>query len=361
MKYYSPKKIDQKEATYNVVFGERSNGKTFALLRKGIKAFHDTKKQMGYVRRWKEDLTGRRAATLFNGVVEAGEVAKLTEGEYTGITYYAGKWYLCNFDENNKAIYNDADLFCYAFALSDMEHNKSTSYPNIDLIVFDEFLTNSLYLQDEFVIFMNTISTIVRRRDGVKIYMLGNTVNKFCPYFKEMGLTNIAKMEQGTIDVYRYGSSPLKVAVEYCAATEVDKDSDSHKYFAFNNPKLSMITGGAWELAIYPHIPVKYKPKDVLAIFFIDFSDQIFQCEVVGIDDLYFVYIHQKTTPIKNHDDLVYCLEPNVKPNYNRSVYKPVNKLQTRIKWFFDNDKVFYQDNHVGDAVANYLKYCKRI
>lgn len=361
MKYYSPANIDKKDATYGVIFGERSNGKTFALLKKGIKNFIDNKKQMGYIRRWKEDLTGRRAATLFNGIVEAGEVERISKGEYTGIQYFAGKWYLCNYDDKGKAVYNDSDLLCYAFALSDMEHNKSTSYPEIDLIVFDEFLTNSLYLQDEFVIFMNTVSTIVRRREGVKIYMLGNTVNKFCPYFKEMGLNNIAKMEQGTIDVYRYGNSSLKVAVEYCAATESDKDSESHKYFAFNNPKLSMITGGAWELAIYPHCPLKYKPKDVMATYFIDFSDQIFQCEIVNVDDVYFTYIHAKTTPIKNEDDLVYCLEPNVKPTYNRSVYKPVNKFQSRVKWFFDNDKVFYQDNHVGDAISNYLKYCRRI
>ena len=32
-------------------------------------------------------------------------------------------------------------------------------------------------------------------------------------------------------------------------------------YFAFNNPKLQMITSGAWEMAIYPHNKVKYKPK----------------------------------------------------------------------------------------------------
>lgn len=361
MKYFSPTKIDQKDATYSVIFGERSNGKTFALLRKGIKLFYETKKQTGYVRRWKEDLTGRRAATLFNGVVEAGEVAKLTNGEYTGVNYYAGKWYLCNYGEDGKAIYNDSDLFCYAFALSDMEHNKSTSYPNVDLVIFDEFLTNSVYLQDEFVIFMNTISTIVRRREGVKIYMLGNTVNKFCPYFKEMGLNNIAKQEQGTIDVYHYGKSTLKVAVEYCTATESNKDSESHKYFAFNNPKLTMITGGAWELSIYPHLPCKYKPKDILFTFFIDFSDQLFQCECINVGEMYFIYIHQKTTPLKNDDDLVYSLEPNASPYYNRSVFKPVNKAQERIRWFFQHDKVVYQDNHVGDAINNFLKYCKRI
>lgn len=361
MKYYSTKKIDAKNATYNVIFGERSNGKTYALLKKGVLNWVKTKKQMAYVRRWKEDLTGRRAQQLFAGLVENGEISRLTNGEFSGICYWAGKWYMCNYDEKGKAVYSDSDIICFAFALSDGEHNKSTSYPNIDLIVFDEFLTNSLYLQDEFVAFMNTISTIVRRREDVKIYMLGNTVNKFCPYFKEMGLTNIQKMEQGTIDIYGYGNSSLKVAVEYCASTAPDKNSESHKYFAFNNPKLSMITGGAWELAIYPHLPHKYKPKDILLTYFIEFSDQIFQCEVIQIGNDCFTYIHLKTTPIKNEDDLVYSLEYNVKPTYNRSVFKPVNKTQERIKWFFVHDKVFYQDNHVGDAINNYLKYCRKV
>ena len=80
MKYYSTNKIDAKNATYNVIFGERSNGKTYALLKKGVKNFLKNKKQMAYVRRWKEDLTGRRAATLFSGLVENGEVSKLSNG-----------------------------------------------------------------------------------------------------------------------------------------------------------------------------------------------------------------------------------------------------------------------------------------
>ncbi|MFV3037454.1 phage DNA encapsidation protein, partial [Klebsiella pneumoniae] len=99
-------------------------------------------------------------------------------------------------------------------------HDKSTSFPDIDLIIFDEFLTNRLYLNDEFILFMNTVSTIVRRREDVKIYMLGNTVNKYCPYFAEMGLEHIPKMTQGTIDVYAYGNSDLTVAVEYCKSPD---------------------------------------------------------------------------------------------------------------------------------------------
>lgn len=360
MKYYSTNAIDKKNAVYNVIFGERSNGKTYALLLKGLKEYVKTGKQLAYVRRWKEDITGRRASQLFASIIENGEVEKATKGEFTGIYYYAGKYYLCTYGENGKPIYGEQDLIAFAFSLTDGEHNKSVSYPNVGLIIFDEFLTNKLYLNDEFVHFMNTVSTIVRKREDVKIYMLGNTVNKFCPYFKEMGLEHIQKMKQGTIDVYAYGNSLLTVAVEYCKSIDNGNKLESNKYFAFNNPKLEMITGGAWELNIYPHLPFKYSNKNIMLTYFIEFNDNIYQCEIINVGDEYFTYIHAKTTPIKNDDDLVYSLEYNVKRNYNRSVFNPASNIQKKILYFFIHDKVFYQDNNVGDAISNYLKICKR-
>ena len=358
--YYNTQKIDKKNATYNVIFGERSNGKTYALLLKSIKAYFKDGSQFAYVRRWKEDITGRRAQRLFSGVNDNQEIARLSQGKFAGVHYWAGKFYLCNYDDNGKVIYGDSDVIGFTFALSDGEHDKSTSFPNITTIIFDEFLTNRLYLVDEFVLFMNTVSTIVRRRENVKIYMLGNTVNKFCPYFSEMGLDKVQQMEQGTIAVYRYGNSDLKVAVEYCKSIDDKKDKPSNKYFAFNNPKLEMITGGAWELSIYPHLPMKYKPKDILLIFFIEFSDNIYQCEIINVNDVAFIYIHDKTTPIKNVDDhVIYSLEHSAKMNYNRNLYRPNGKIQSKIAQFFKHEKVFYQNNNVGDAINNYLKICK--
>lgn len=359
MSYYSAKRIDKKDATYNVIFGERSNGKTYCVLKKGLESYFKDGTQLAYVRRWKEDITGRRAARLYSGINDNDEVKKLSNGEFTGVHYWAGKFYLCNYGENGKPIYSDSDIIAFTFSLSDGEHDKSTSFPNVNMIVFDEFLTNRLYLQDEFVLFMNTISTIVRRRENVKIYMLGNTVNKYCPYFGEMGLTHIQKMEQGKIDVYHYGESKLTVAVEYCTSQKKKGNEESNKYFAFNNPKLEMITGGSWELSIYPHLPVKYKPNDILLNFFIEFSDNIYQGNIINYEGDFFIFIHLKTTPIKNHNDLVYSLEHNIKRTYNRSIFKPTNKAQNKIMQLFKLDKVFYQSNDVGDAVNNYLKLCK--
>jgi len=359
MKYYTTNKIDKKKSVYNVIFGERSNGKTYALLKKGVENFFNDGSQIAYVRRWKEDITGRRAQRLFEGLIANKEIEKISNGLYTGIYYYAGKFYLCNYNEKGKAIYSDMDVIAFTFSLSDGEHDKSTSFPAIRTIIFDEFLTNRTYLNDEFVLFMNTVSTIVRRREDVAIYMLGNTVNKYCPYFNEMGLVNIPTMKQGSIDVYTYGTGALTVAVEYCANADTKSKPESNKYFAFDNPKLQMITGGSWELNIYPHLPVKFKPNNILLSFFIEFSDNVYQCDVIQIDTIHFIYIHNKTTPIKNENDLVYSLDYSVNPNYNRSIFKPINKLQKKISWFFIHDKVFYQSNDIGDAVNNYLKLSK--
>lgn len=359
MSYYNPKPMLAKNATYSLIIGERSNGKTYALLKYGLEQFFKNGSQIAYVRRWKEDISVKRGLAVFSALVENGEINRLSKGEYQGIHYYTGKFYLCNY-ENGKAIFNDDDIIGYAFALTDNEHDKSTSYPKINTIIFDEFLTNRLYLPDEFVIFMNVVSTIVRRRESVRIFMLGNTVNRFAPYFKEMGLDNIQNMEQGAIDLYSYGDSGLTVAVEYCLTDRTQKQKESKKYFAFNNPKLQMITGGAWELAIYPHLPTKYTPKDVLLSFYIEFSDNLFTGEIIAKDDVSFIYFHEKTTPIKDtQNSIIYTLDNKPDMNYNTNILRPRTKIQAKILEFFKFNKVYYQNNSVGDTINNYLKVCR--
>ena len=359
MKYYSLNKINKKNATYNVIFGERSNGKTYATLKQALENYFSDGSQFAYIRRWSVDVQPKRMNNLFNAIIEDSYLEKLSGGKFTAIFYRTGRFYLCTYNDKGKPIYNEEDIIGYAFSLSENEHNKANSYPRVTTIIFDEFLTNKIYLPDEFILFMNTVSTIVRQRTNVKIYMLGNTVNKFCPYFKEMGLTNILSMKQGSIDLYTYGDSKLKVAVEY--ADSKKKFKKNNFYFAFNNPKLKMITGGAWELNIYPHAPVKWLPKNIIFTYFIDFNDNIYQCEIINKDTNVFTYIHEKTTPIKNPDkDIIYTLDYNPKINYNVNILKPLTDYQNKITWFYTHNRVYYQDNNVGDAINNYLKICKR-
>lgn len=359
LKYYNLAEILSRNAHYNIIFGERSNGKTYSCLTYIVERYIHHNEQGAYVRRFKEDFRGKRGEQLFEALVQDGSIKRISKGKYDTVKYYAGKWYLGKFDEKLGTVIRSDDPLCFAFALSDMTHDKSISYPRITTIVFDEFISREGYIDNngEFIIFMNVISTIVRFRSNVKIFMLGNTVNKYCPYFEEMGLKHIREMKQGTIDLYKYGESGLRVAVEYCGSLNKSKPSDV--YFAFNNPNLQMITGGVWELGLYPHLPVKYDTSDIIFIYFIQFDGETLQCEIIEKDDLIFTYIHRKTTPIRNPDsDIIFTREYNARPNYIRNIRKPTREFERRIADFFRRDKVFYQTNEVGEIVRNYLLSC---
>lgn len=353
-KYYSLDNILSKNADYNIIFGERSNGKTYAALKYGIERYIKTGEQMAYIRRWREDLRGKRAENLFANHVANGLIEELTDGKYNEVFYLSNKWFLSYYDKDKNKRYPDSTPFCFGFCLSEQEHEKSSSYPNVTTIVFDEFLTRRIYLPDEFMLYMNLLSTIIRQRDNVKVFMLGNTVNKFCPYFQEMGLKNVGVMEQGTIDIYRFGEHGATVAVEYCDT--IVKQKASNKYFCFDNQNLQMITGGKWELAVYPHLPCKYKPKDVLFVFYIKFNDAILQGNIIQVGEENFCYIHQKTTPIKDEDNsLIYSLEMNGKPNYKRKLISNASYVESQVSRYFATDKVFFQNNEIGEIVRNYL------
>lgn len=367
MKFYSLAEIDKKKCQYNLIIGERSNGKSYAAYEKILKSYCETGKQGAILRRWDTDLRGRRGNTVFTPHVANGLVSKYTDGEWEDVTYYAAAWYLSRRNPDNKNnVIRDARPFCYAFALNAVEHDKSTSYPDITTIVFDEFITRTGYLKDEFILFMNTISTIVRYRNDVKIYMLGNTVNKDCPYFHEMGLKHVEQMDQGTIDVYNYGDSKLKVAVEYCGAISRRK-KPSDIYFSFDNPSLQMITGGVWEISIYPHKPVNFTKWDIRFIYFIRYGSKLLQCEIVrkreGSKKYDFTFIHPKTTELQAPDkDLIFDTDAKGTYNYSRKINQGMhkNKIINKILEYYRNEKVFFSDNETGEIFRNYLQWMQR-
>lgn len=363
--FYSLEPILKEKAHYNIIIGERSNGKTYSVLQKIINDYAESGNQAALLRRMQEDFIGKRGAGLFEPLIDNGEIELATAGEWTSVYYFASRWFFCRYETDKKGNTNritDTQPFMYGFALSQMEHEKGTGYPNVKTIVFDEFITRMAYLRDEFVLFMNTLSTIIRSRDDVTIFMLGNTVNKYCPYFDEMGLRHIKEMKQGEIDVYQLKHTSgkiLKVAVEYCKPFEKGKKSDF--YFAFDNQKLEMITNGVWEIDLYPHCPYHYKPKNILFTYFIEFDRELLQCEIVQVDDVCFTFIHRKTTPLKHPDkDLIFTTRYDARPNYRRKLIYPHMDIERKIMDFYTTDKIFYQDNEVGEIVRNYLLWCKK-
>ena len=361
-KFYDLKPILSTNADYNIIFGERSNGKTYACLKYMLERFTGKGVQGAIIRRWRDDFAGKRGATVFDALVANNEITKLTKGEWTDVYYFSARWYLCRYDDEGNRTTQDKP-FCYGFAITGMEHDKGTSYPEVGTILFDEFITRTGYLPDEFILFSNCISTILRHKDAVygepiKIFMCGNTVNRYgCPYYNEMGLKHIKDMKPGDICIYEYGEGELKVAVEYTRPNKAGKKSD--KFFAFDNPKLQMIQNGSWEIGIYPHCPCKIKPKDIIFTYYIVYDGEVLQCNVVRTNDLYFTFIHPKTSELEEKpNDLIYTTDFDARPNFRRKITKPRSDFERRIAEFYIKDKVFYDSNETGEIIRNYLIWC---
>lgn len=358
-KFYDIRRLlkDYPESYYYVVFGERSNGKTYSALDYALERYRKNGEQFAYLRRWGEDIRKKNLVNLFSGHVENGRVSQIFDGEWNQIYYGSSRFYLER--TNDEGDIERADDPCgFAFDLNSMEHYKSTSFPRITTIIFDEFMSRNGYLPNEWVLFANSLSTIIRHRDNVKIIMLGNTVNKYCPYFKEMGLNHISDQKPGTVDVYHYGDSGLTVAVEYTGTSVKHGGKASDVYFSFDNPELKMITGGAWEIAIYPHLSVKYRPKDVVYNFFVQFEEELLHGEIVSLDTGPFIFLHRKTTPIKDEsDDIVYTTKPDERWNYRMCLTKHSDKLSLFILKCVRENRIFYSTNEIGEVFRNYIMW----
>lgn len=347
---------DYPECQYYVIYGERSNGKTYSALEYALENYFTKGEQFAYIRRFGEDVRRKNLSTLLDAHIKNGVISTLSDGKYAGIEYTSNRFFPTTYNEQTDRITIDNKPVGFAFDLNAMEHHKSTSYPNVTTIIFDEFLSRQGYLPNEFILFSNTLSTIIRLRDNVKIIMLGNTVNRYCPYFTEMGLRHIKSQKQGTVDVYKYGESGLSVAVEYVQQMSDKGGKPSDVYFAFDNPRLQMITSGAWEISVYPHLEYRYLPKDVVFTFFIEFEKDLLQCEIIVNDTGYYMFVHPKTTPIKDVDnDIVYTSYPSQKWNYRTGIANATDKLSVTIMGLIHENRVFYSDNETGEILRNYV------
>ena len=57
--------------------------------------------------------------------------------------------------------------------------------------------------------------------------------------------------------------------------------------------------------------------------------------------------------------DLVFSTDFRPNFNWRRKITKPIDDIGRKIKWFYDVDKVFYQDNEIGEVVRNYMQWCQ--
>lgn len=352
-KYYSSDRIRKHNALYNVVIGQRSNGKTYdwkdRLLDRRAKNDNFTG---AYIRRLDVEIAPKNLSTLF----DSHDIAKKFKNRFNAVEYRTRAFTLV-YKEDGVIVAKDDKPFCYAFALNTWEAQKGADRGEVQTICFDEFMTRKVYLNDEFVIFQNILSSIIRDRDGTEIFMLANTVNKYCPYFKEMGLTRVEQMKQGDIDVYEYGDTGLKVAIEFCAESE--NTNEVKKYFAFDNPQLQMITSGTWEIALYPKCPIDVEKKDLFKRFFVFFNNQKVCGDIIKTKDQIFILYHFHTSDYEpTEKDVVYLEQHDGFMLHCKYLTEKPTELHSLIVKLISYEREFYAGNEVGEVIRNWKINC---
>ena len=366
IKYWNTKRIDSTNAKIKIVYGMRSNGKTTACLLRGlektISSLSDRHEQTVYLRRWEDEVKPKNdIASLYNGILQFYNISKKTKGKYNTIIYKARKFYLA-LEEDGKTIDIDPKPFCLCLAVSQNEHYKSLSYPDVTTIIYDEFLSeNHQYLPNEFKRFTSILSTVIRSRTDVDIYLCGNTVDLNSIYWNEFRITELfKKMKEGDIVHYKPKNRQTDIAIEWAEAVDIG-GRVLNVYTDFDTQNSAMINKGEWDTDNYPHLPFSYEKAAIRFIFFIIYNFETYQCEVIYKNRVEFIYIHRKTTPLQDEDnDLIYSTDFTPARNRFINIFKPELYVQQKIVNLFNTNKVFYQDNIVGDAIDSYIRWCKQ-
>lgn len=355
--WYSSKEIDKTKATYRLIIGQRSNGKTYDAIKKVIKEYLSSGIPSVYIRRYAEDIMPKNLNQLLGVHIEF--IEKESDGQYNNFVYRGGEFHLAYIDEEGKTIKKDPQAILYTAALNNWERSKGADRGVIKYIIFDEFMTRARYLDKEFTVFSNIHSTFTRNREGVVTYMIANTVNKFCPYFEEMGLAdNIEKMKQGQICIWDYNDDRLTVAVEYCL--ESKKSEFGSFYYAFNNPTLEMIKTGAWEEDSYPHLErgMSINEENITAKFYIKFNHQVVIGKIICDDYNHFLFFHKAQADLKELDfnDVVFLAEPTTYTTwFHQFADCNLGNLGQVINTLVRTGKVYYSTNAVGEIVRNFM------
>lgn len=154
------------------VIGERGVGKTFNAKVAVLKKFLRTGEQFIYLRRYKTELDSS-LSTFWSDIQSNGYF------EDYDLEVHKSKM-LTKFTCNGK-------VCGYAVPLSTANILKSTAFPLVKTIIFDEFLLDNgsgtyRYLKNEVTMVLDIIETVGRLRD-IQVLFLGNALSITNPYF----------------------------------------------------------------------------------------------------------------------------------------------------------------------------------
>lgn len=272
--WYTPEHTLTHNALINMVIGPRGAGKTYGLKKRAVNNWEKRQEQFVYVRRYDSELK----------LVRENLFADINRDLGTEIEYKDG-----HYEMNNVII-------GWPIALTKSASIKSASFPNVTLIIFDEFIIDEgqhqRYLTKEVDKFLNLYETIARMRENVRAFLLANSLSFVNPYSLYWNLKNdgrkIVKANDGLVLCEMWEDSDFTKAKKntkfgrLIAGTEFERMSiqnqfilDSDSFISKKDPKAEYYLGlivdgrnyGLWSNGEYWFVDYGFDPDNVKISF----------------------------------------------------------------------------------------------
>lgn len=329
-------------------------GKSYQLKhKKAIEKYIKTGKKFILLRRLKEEITSEKIEQYFMDV----DVAKLTNGKYNCITMYRKQLYLSIYDVDTGKT-QKVEKCGYVLALSTEQNYAGASYLDVEDIIFEEFMSRSVYLPNESNKLMNLYATVDRKRLTTRLWLVGNTISRVCPYIEDWNLHKIvSNQKQGTIEVVEIEGTEnekIKIAIEYCKSTGKTSGTIG------SNAK--MINTGSWEAHPQPHLPKSLNEYKTLYRFGFQYKGFKFLSELLQDKENKSVCWHIK--PFHKEFKNIIVISDDIRPDihYQRDVYN-INIKNEKIKNLlrtFTEEKIFYSDDLTGTDFKQVIDFSIR-
>lgn len=334
----------------NLIYGEKSNGKSYQA--KHNIALDDYLKyghRFILLRRWREDVTNMWVERYFADV----DVKRLTKGKYEIITAYKKEIYFSNVDKDGKV--KRGEKIGYVMSLSTEQHMSSGSFLDVYNIIFEEFMERGgMYLfghagssnsePSRLLTFYNTID---RKQGRVKLWLIGNTISRVCPYLTEWNLQpTLRTMKQGDIKIIEIPNenNVVKIGIEYCK-------SSGGKQMSFGSVS-GMIEKGSWQSDVQPKLPKSLKEYDVTLKIGFQYKGFRFVGNLLvdkTTDDLVW-FIYPRNREFTEKDMLVFSDQIKQSQYWQRNIYNlsfKNERLQQALSTFREGN-IFYSDDLTG-------------
>ena len=168
--FYDGAGLLSQRCVLNFVIGNRGGGKSFFGKKLVINRFKKKGAQFVWVRRYQTEID-----TLTDFFADIKSFFPEDDLKVEGNTCYI-----------------NGEPAGWLIALTTSQKLKSVAFPNVQTIVFDEFIIDKGkvgYIKNEVQVFLELFETIARMRDNVTTIFFGNAISIVNPYFVYFGIT----------------------------------------------------------------------------------------------------------------------------------------------------------------------------